>query len=83
MVKKPEDISIPEAPAPVQLPVSKPEVYFIKYKTQKDSAGATNSIGTSFSGAGGVNGAGDNFSSGFDVAAVNPQATYGAPIKKK
>ena len=40
MVKKPEEqpeINIPQA-APTQ--PSKPEVYFIKYKTQKESSGA-------------------------------------------
>jgi hypothetical protein len=45
LVKKPEDIVSGPGPAAVaSLPVSKPEVYFIKYKTQKDggaSGGAT------------------------------------------
>lgn len=93
LVKKPEDISIPEAPAQAQLPVSKPEVYFIKYKTQKDGGaggaiggGASSFGGDSFSSgnAGSFGGStGGGFSAGgFDAPAANPQASYGVPIKK-
>uniref|UniRef100_A0A182FIQ6 DUF243 domain-containing protein n=1 Tax=Anopheles albimanus TaxID=7167 RepID=A0A182FIQ6_ANOAL len=56
LVKKPDeqqDIVIP-TPAPTQ--PSKPEVYFIKYKTQKESSG-----GASFSSGGSVGGGGASF----------------------
>jgi len=131
LVKKPEDIDIPAAPQPAAIPVSKPEVYFIKYKTQKEQGGAgigggfggssagssaggfSGSLGvgdggfssgnggfsgssagssaggfSSGSGNGGFSGssagssAGGFSSGGFDIPAPNPQATYGAPIKK-
>jgi hypothetical protein len=42
LVKKPEDISNFEAPEPSSpLAPSKPEVYFIKYKTQKEASSAS------------------------------------------
>lgn len=60
LVKKPEDqgdISIPQLP---QLPPSKPEVYFIKYKANRGgSSGAVTSLGgagSSFDAAGGFGG---------------------------
>lgn len=39
LVKKPDDLSELTAPAAISAPSHKPEVYFIKYKTQKDSRG--------------------------------------------
>ncbi|KAG5674141.1 hypothetical protein PVAND_004126 [Polypedilum vanderplanki] len=64
LVKKPEDLAAGPGPAPVpQLPVSKPEVYFIKYKTQKDSSSAGASAG-SFGGASSGFGGSDFSSSG-------------------
>lgn len=72
LVKKPDeqqDIVIP-TPAPTQ--PSKPEVYFIKYKTQKDS-GSDN---------GGYAGADFGASAGgYDAAPQNPQSQYGPPSK--
>uniref|UniRef100_A0A1I8NVT1 DUF243 domain-containing protein n=1 Tax=Stomoxys calcitrans TaxID=35570 RepID=A0A1I8NVT1_STOCA len=56
LVKKPEDqqdIVIPTA-APTQ--PSKPEVYFIKYKTQKDGSGGAGGIGGGIGGSGGIGG---------------------------
>jgi hypothetical protein len=95
LVKKPEeqqDIVIPTA-APTQ--PSKPEVYFIKYKTQKEQGGASfggaSAGGSSFGGADlGSIGGGSDFSSGSGVSAggadfggapVNPQSSYGPPSK--
>lgn len=94
-MKKPEeqqDIVIPTA-APTQ--PSKPEVYFIKYKTQKEQGGASfggaSAGGSSFGGADlGSIGGGSDFSSGSGVSAggadfggapVNPQSSYGPPSK--
>jgi Domain of unknown function (DUF243) len=74
LVKKPEeqqDVIIPTA-APTQ--PSKPEVYFIKYKTQKEQGGAGGFSGASsggFSGAssGGFSGASSGGFSGSDIGA--------------
>ena len=95
MVKKPDeqqDVIIPTA-APTQ--PSKPEVYFIKYKTQKEQGGASfggaSASGSSFGGADlGSIGGGQDFSTGSGVSAggadfggspVNPQSSYGPPSK--
>lgn len=80
LVKKPEDqqdIIIPTA-APTQ--PSKPEVYFIKYKTQKESSGGGYSSGGG-SGIGGDSSSGGFSSSGgdFGPAPSNPQSSYGVP----
>jgi len=48
LVKKPDDLSELAAPAAISAPSSKPEVYFIKYKTQKESRG--NGLGGGASG---------------------------------
>jgi hypothetical protein len=72
LVKKPDeqqDIVIP-TPAPTQ--PSKPEVYFIKYKTQKDSGSADGGYAGADFGASG---------SGYDSAPQNPQSQYGPPSK--
>jgi hypothetical protein len=94
LVKKPEeqqDIVIPTA-APTQ--PSKPEVYFIKYKTQKEQGGASfggaSAGGSSFGGSDLGSIGGSDFSSGGGVSAggadfggapVNPQSSYGPPSK--
>lgn len=90
LVKKPEEqqeLVIPTA-APTQ--PSKPEVYFIKYKTQKESSGGYASGGGSFASSGGdasgldLGGSGSGFSSGgadFGPAPQNPQSSYGPPGK--
>lgn len=85
LVKKPEEqpeINIPQV-APTQ--PSKPEVYFIKYKTQKESSGAGFASSGSDSGFGGGDfSAGGGFSSGggdFGPAPQNPQSSYGPPGK--
>lgn len=95
LVKKPEEqpeIVIPTA-APTQ--PSKPEVYFIKYKTQKDNAGG-GYAGGSAGGIGGIGGIGggdigsaDLGSSGIgggDFGAsghgsTGPSSSYGPPAK--
>lgn len=91
LVKKPEEqqeLIIPTA-APTQ--PSKPEVYFIKYKTQKESSGGYASGGGSFASSGGDasgldlgGSSGSGFSSGggdFGPAPQNPQSSYGPPGK--
>lgn len=49
LVKKPEDVNFeaPELPSP--LAPSKPEVYFIKYKTQKEAAAVSSGKKTKIS----------------------------------
>nr|XP_029733426.1 keratin, type II cytoskeletal 2 epidermal-like [Aedes albopictus] len=82
LVKKPDeqqDIVIP-TPAPTQ--PSKPEVYFIKYKTQKEggAGGYAGSVGGSFGAdIGGSVGGHDSGSSGSGATA--PAAQYGPPGK--
>ncbi|XP_058443078.1 keratin, type II cytoskeletal 2 epidermal-like [Malaya genurostris] len=91
LVKKPDDqqdIIIP-TPAPTQ--PSKPEVYFIKYKTQKESSGGySGNAGASFSAdiggsiggghdSGISSGHGDDLSGGHGATA--PAAQYGPPGK--
>ncbi|XP_053685443.1 uncharacterized protein LOC128735013 [Sabethes cyaneus] len=93
LVKKPDeqqDIIIP-TPAPTQ--PSKPEVYFIKYKTQKESGGGfSGNVGAGFgadisgsiggghdSGISGGGHGGDDLSSGHGATA--PAAQYGPPGK--
>jgi hypothetical protein len=55
LVKKPEEVNFesPEQPSP--LAPSKPEVYFIKYKTQKEAGAAIASSGSGASFGGGAN----------------------------
>jgi hypothetical protein len=58
LVKKPEEVNYEQAgEAPAPLAPSKPEVYFIKYKTQKDASGGGFSSG-------GASAGGGSFSSG-------------------
>ncbi|EDV92795.1 GH18631 [Drosophila grimshawi] len=87
LVKKPEDqqdIVIPTA-APTQ--PSKPEVYFIKYKTQKDGGGGGLGVtggsgGFSTGGSGGFStGGGDGGYSGGDGGSSAPSTNYGPPGK--
>lgn len=89
LVKKPEeqqDVVIPTA-APTQ--PSKPEVYFIKYKTQKEQGGGGYASGSAGGFGGGADlgadlGSGGGFSSSgsdFGAAPVNPQSSYGPPGK--
>lgn len=75
LVKKPEDISVGHgAAAAPALPVSKPEVYFIKYKTQKEQG---HSIGGGSSSSANIGGG-----SATDFQVSNPASAYGAPFKK-
>jgi hypothetical protein len=77
LVKKPEDISFGPGPQPVpELPVSKPEVYFIKYKTQKEAGGAGHSSGQAHSGG---HSSGSGISAGGIDIPQNPQSSYGPP----
>lgn len=78
LVKKPEEAGYdsPAAPAPAA-PVSKPEVYFIKYKTQKEQGGSAGAGGYASGGS-----AGDFGGSDFGPAPSNPQSAYGVPHKK-
>lgn len=83
LVKKPEeqpDIVIP-TPAPTQ--PSKPEVYFIKYQTQKESSGADLSGATLSGATGGAEISGGDFSgagaeSGSDAGQLS-SSQYGPP----
>lgn len=87
-MKKPDeqpDIVIP-TPAPTQ--PSKPEVYFIKYKTQKESggggyAGGSGSGGGSggFSSGGGDLSGGGHGGGGFGGDVSGPSSSYGPPGK--
>jgi Domain of unknown function (DUF243) len=88
LVKKPEDIGDIQAPAAVAAPVSKPEVYFIKYKTQKQGGGQ-GPVGPSGGAIDngsfnqGVAPAGNSFGNGqSDYQAPNPAPQYGVPHKK-
>lgn len=86
LVKKPEEqqeLIIPTA-APTQ--PSKPEVYFIKYKTQKESSGGSYAGAQDFGGSigGGDLGIGGGSSSiGSNIADIStggiPQSSYGPP----
>lgn len=77
LVKKPEapqDIVIPTA-APTQ--PSKPEVYFIKYKTQKEAGGA---IGGNYAGDAGIIGSDITSGSNLGVSTGGiPSSQYGPP----
>lgn len=53
LVKKPEDNLVVDVPAPPATPPSKPEVYFIKYKTQQEAEEAVANVQSGV-GAGGV-----------------------------
>lgn len=83
LVKKPEDITIGSGPsAAPALPVSKPEVYFIKYKTQKEQAAA----GVDFSSGGQVSSNANVFSGSSGITDYNapaPASQYGPPAHKK
>lgn len=79
LVKKPEapqDIVIPTS-APTQ--PSKPEVYFIKYKTQKEAGGA---VGGDYAGDSGIIGSDIQGGSNLGVSAGGiPSSQYGPPGK--
>lgn len=79
LVKKPEEQQDVIIPTAVPTQPSKPEVYFIKYKTQKESSGG------SYAGAGSDGGSDGGYSSGggadFGPAPQNPQSSYGPPGK--
>lgn len=81
LVKKPDDapeISIPTA-APTQ--PSKPEVYFIRYKTQKETTGGSSAIGEST----GLGAIGSSISTGSSSTSISggsagrPAPSYGPP----
>lgn len=84
LVKKPDeqpDIVIP-TPAPTQ--PSKPEVYFIKYKTQKENGGsgyASGSSSNSFSSSGGDPSGGGQNGGNFGGDVSGPSSSYGPPGK--
>lgn len=84
LVKKPEDYAQPGEAAPVpQLPVSKPEVYFIKYKTQKQQQQVDSSFGQVSSNANSFGAQGVSGSSGItDFIAPQPASQYGPPSHK-
>lgn len=82
-MKKPEEYSAGSVAAPApELPVSKPEVYFIKYKTQKQQQQQVVSGGQDFGSAvgGGVSSGGASIT---DYQAPNPASSYGPPAHKK
>lgn len=88
LVKKPEEVNYesPEQPGP--LAPSKPEVYFIKYKTQKEQGGGGGSFGGGSSAGAGSFGGGSSAGAGsfgggsdFGGAPQNPQSSYGPPHK--
>ncbi|XP_037977974.2 FK506-binding protein 5 [Plutella xylostella] len=73
LVKKPEeqpDIVIP-TPAPTQ--PSKPEVYFIKYQTQKENGGISSGIGSGISS--GIGAGSSNFASSLSQSGVSEEAS--------
>lgn len=81
LVKKPEDFQAGPGPAAApELPVSKPEVYFIKYKTQKQEQQQQVSAGGQDFSAGSYSGGGASIT---DYQAPNPSTAYGAPNHKK
>lgn len=63
MVKKPEDYNDVSLPAIAPTQPSKPEVYFIKYKTNSQSSGNTQQVlgGSADLGASSINGGGNSF----------------------
>jgi hypothetical protein len=82
LVKKPEDISFNAPDLPKPLAPSKPEVYFIKYKTQKEAGGAGHgglAVGGSSGGSFGTSGAGTTgFSSGGSLSSVGSAVSSGS-----
>lgn len=81
LVKKPEEFSAGSVAAPApELPVSKPEVYFIKYKTQKQQQQTQVSAGGQDFSAGNYQSGGQSIT---DYQAPNPATAYGPPSRKK
>lgn len=83
LVKKPEDFAQAgeAAPAP-QLPVSKPEVYFIKYKTQKQQQQVDSSFGQVSAGGNSFGGSQGGSLGITDYVAPQPASQYGPPSHK-
>lgn len=83
LVKKPEDQ--PQITIPTVAPTapSKPEVYFIKYKTQKEASGGyAASSGSSYSGptsSGGYSGDSIGHSGVSSLSSSGPGSSYGSP----
>lgn len=75
LVKKPEDQPQITIPTPAPTTPSKPEVYFIKYKTQKESGGYSSASGAGFSGA---SGAGFSGASGAGYSGVSAAGFSGS-----
>lgn len=89
LVKKPDDQQDIVIPTPAPTQPSKPEVYFIKYKTQKDGGSGGGSGGYD-SGSGGIGGgSGGGGSGGYDLGGGSgggsgggaPSTNYGPPGK--
>ncbi|XP_044729921.1 proline-rich extensin-like protein EPR1 [Chrysoperla carnea] len=71
LVKKPEEAPEIQLPQPVPTQPSKPEVYFIRYKTQKEEGGYPNSVAPAPSG--------DYGAPAGPAPAGPPSSSYGAP----
>jgi len=83
LVKKPEDQQDIVIPTPAPTQPSKPEVYFIKYKTQKESGGISGGSG-GYSTGGGDSGysGGDISGGGISGGGISaPSSNYGPPGK--